>query len=135
MSRLGTRLLLACVLIAVGVFLGIEMTKSGIERIYGALDHEIEEQPIVQNDATVESSTNNISTQVSSEKRTAYDDPVSTETVEETAIPVQTSANPSAPVVSDKLIHKAADTTGQMLQTTVRGGVDLVVSIFEKLLD
>lgn len=110
MSRFATRLLIACVLITVGAFLGIEMTKSGIERIYG-----------VQNDTMEENSTN------------VSVNPASIEATEEPAIPAQTNIDLATPVVSDKMIHRAADTTGQMLQTTVRGGVDLVVSIFEGL--
>lgn len=108
MARFSSRLIIACILIAFGVFFGVEIAKNGIEQINGPLEqqavvYEVEE---IQGEA----------------------EPVVEDEVEQHA-PEQ--LQPLRPIPADKPIHKLAGKTEQVLESSLQSGVELIVSLFE----
>lgn len=105
MSRIGTKLLLSCLLICFGVFYGVNMATTGIERIHGPIQQEpaLDQQKEVQQEVV--------------------------QTIQE-----NTLRNELRPAVPDKIIHRLADKTGEVIHFTVQSGVEAIVSIFEKVI-
>lgn len=104
MSSAGGKLLIAILLIGFGFIYGIEMTKDGIEQIHGPLEQtvtHVDEQNVQEPD-TLEV------------KNSEVMDPPSLQ-----------------PATADKTIHHFANKTERFLSTTLQGGVELVVSLFE----
>jgi hypothetical protein len=106
MSRYGTKILLACLLMGFGVFYGLDMAKQGTEYVNGPLQQqepsqvtlpvqeilpEEKEEPIVEEELKLE----------------------------------------LRPVTADKAIHRLSNKIGSLIQATLQGGVEIIVSIFE----
>lgn len=116
MSRFGKQLIIACLLLFFGVFYGLDMAKSGIERVNGPLEQEISPAESVVIEAPQENKGQEISNK------------------EESSESKLSSESPRNRVISsDKPIHRVADKTGDLLHISVRSGIELVVSLFEEV--
>jgi hypothetical protein len=110
MSRYMLKLLFAVFLVGFGVFYGLDMANNGIERVNGPLEEKTETQitETAQPAEEIEPE----------EEKVPAPEPVPEEQLR--------------PVVADKMIHRLADKTGEAIQFTVQGGVEMIVSLFEK---
>lgn len=111
MSSFSSKLLIACLLIGFGIFFGIEMTRNGIEQINGPLEHE---RPEVTN-FTVKH------IEKSESDGSGVD-------ADEQAVIAQQALRPAMP---DKAIHRMANKTEKLIETSLQEGVELIVSLFE----
>lgn len=111
MSRFGSRLLLACLLMGFGVFYGLDMARNGTEYVNGPLEQlsSESESEVSQPQPPVEESLPEIEA-----------DP-----------PSEVLMHELRPVTADKAIHRMANKTGGVIQATLQGGVEIIVSLFE----
>lgn len=128
MSSFGGKLLIGCLLICFGVFYGIDVASNGIEQVNGPMTPVNSQQETVTRE-DIQPSTNFIKNQNTDQ----------TQSHTHTHFQEVDSLSPSdailTPVVSDKLIHRLADKTGEVIQSTFHFGVEIIVSVFDDVVN
>ncbi|WP_200965663.1 hypothetical protein [Insulibacter thermoxylanivorax] len=114
MARFLTRLGILALLVCCGIFYGVDLATNGIEDIYG--------KPGMPAEDGVPAS--------SYEGTAVQADPVWSADQEERD-PWQALEQP---VQDTALVNVIADATGTVLQRTARGGIELIVSLFDGIL-
>lgn len=114
MSRFSSQLFFACLLIAFGVFFGIEMAKSGIEQVNG---------PFEQRES-----------ETSAEIVPIIPSVVEKAVIEEESVQEEMDGWRPLPLPADKTIHRLAHKTEHVLQSSLQSGVEKVVALFEVLI-
>lgn len=114
MARFSSRLFMACILIGFGVFFGVEIAKNGIEQINGPFEPQLEAAVVTENNGQ-EQAQNAIVQDAGHEQEDTVQLP------------------PLRPVPADKAIHKLANKTEQVLESSLQGGVELIVTLFETI--
>lgn len=116
MARFFTRLGIIALLVCCGIFYGVDLATHGIEDIYGKPGMPAEDGvPAPSYEGTA-----------------AQSDPVwSAADPEEERDPWQALEQP---VPDTALVNVLADATGTVLQRTARGGIELIVSLFDGIL-
>lgn len=118
MSRFGRRLMLWSIVACFAVLFGVDLATSGVENIHGPLS----ETSVTVIDHALDETT---------PQHIAPAPP---------AAPPASADNlkpqlPPADVSGDSLVNRVADTTGNVLHGTAQKGVELIVSLFESILD
>ncbi|MGO4696280.1 hypothetical protein AB4Z50_18565 [Paenibacillus sp. 2TAB26] len=129
--------------LAIIIMYGIDMSSSGIERIYGPIEGSSGYTEILQTEQNVQPVNDfqkeqqqkiaQLEQELKELKRlAAYDDETTGETAE--TFPAENERMPGLPLKSDQpAVNKIADSTSGLLQNMSSEGIRMVVSIFDGL--
>ena len=122
MSRWATKTLVLCLLVTLGIFLGVDAATRGVETIHGPFypGQAAEQAPPVPAEAA------------ESEPEPEPEAPVSEETGGDEALAVLEGAKN---LEQQSNLDRFADKTGKLLQFTAQHGIEWFVSVFDGLLD
>lgn len=130
MSRQSIKLLFVVVLIALGVCYGLEMASSGMEQVNG---------PIVQQDKALAVQEVEATTVIPRQETATVITPApatqAVQPVKKSPQAVQPASSSVSPEEGLAATNRIASKTGDLLQIVSHHGIDMVINLFDKILD